>query len=361
MRVGIIGCGSIARAHGVALRLLAEDGLVRTVAAADPDPRGIDTVEGIVGRLEHRHADGHELVANAEVDAVFLVTPTRFHREYATAVARAGKPLFTEKPLAPTYEDVEAIVTELRTAAIPVQVGFQSRFQPLYRHAHELIATDELGAVMAYALRDDQFWPTGAVVDGHSDWRSRRSEAGGGALLEHSLHAFDLICWLFGPVRRVYATTRRVFGYEVEDAASVLIEHENGITGTLTSIFNGVVHREERRLEIFFERATAEITSDFVIGAPEDSFLIHRASEEMAEHLDVEELRRGRFVDDDIDPDRQLWVYQYLSHRAFVRAVAEGIPPSPGLDDGLRAHQAVEAAYRSAARGSPVDLVEFVR
>ncbi|MGZ6953706.1 MAG: Gfo/Idh/MocA family protein [Acidimicrobiia bacterium] len=359
VRIGIIGCGSIARAHAAALRLLAEDGLVRTVAAADPDPAGIEVVAAIIGDLERRYPDGHDLIAAPDVDAVVLVTPTRFHREYATAVARAGKPLFTEKPLAPTYDAVAAIVNELRDAAIPVQVGFQSRYQPLYRHAEDLIRGGDLGAVMAYTVRDDQFWPTGAIVAGHSAWRSQRAEAGGGALLEHSLHACDLLCWLFGPVRRVYASTRHVFGYDVEDAVSVVLEHESGVIGTLTSIFNGVVHREERRLEIFFEQATAEITSDFVIGAPEDSFLIHRAGDETAERLDVDALRRARFAADGVDPDRRLWVYQYFAHRAFVTALADGTVPSPGLDDGFRAHQVVEAAYRSAAGGAPVDLAEL--
>jgi predicted dehydrogenase len=150
-----------------------------------------------------------------------------------------------------------------------------------------------------------------------------------------------------------------VFGYDVEDAVSVLIEHESGVTGTLTSIFNGVVHREERRLEIFFEQATAEITSDFVIGAPEDSFLVHRGNEDAADRLDVDALRRARFAADGVDPDRRLWVYQYFAHRSFARALADGTPPSPGLDDGLRAHQVVEAAYRSAARHLPVDLAEL--
>lgn len=359
VRVGIVGCGSIARAHAAALRFLADDGLVRTVAAADPDPAGIHTVASILGGIERHYDDGHELIVEPDVDAVVLVTPTRFHREYALAVAAAGKPLFTEKPLAPTYPDVLAIVAGLRDAAIPVQVGFQSRFQPLFRHARDLIVGGDHGAVMSYVLRDDQFWPTGAVVPGHSDWRSQRAEAGGGALLEHSLHACDVVGWLFGPVRRVYAATRNVFGFDVEDTVAVTVEHENGVIGTLTSVFNGVVAREERRLEIFFEQATVEITSDFVIGAPEDSFLVHRGDEPEAERLDVDALRRDRFAADGVDPARQLFVYQYFAHRAFVHALRDGATPSPGLDDALRAHQVVEAGYRSAARHAPVDLAEL--
>jgi myo-inositol 2-dehydrogenase/D-chiro-inositol 1-dehydrogenase len=359
LRLGIVGCGSIARAHAAALRFVADDGLVRTVAVADPDPAGRDRVVKILGGAPRAYADGHALIDDPEVDAVVLVTPTRFHREYVEATAEAGKPLFTEKPLAPTYTAVREIVDIVGRAALPTQVGFQSRFHPLYRHARKMVTEGEHGAPMAYMLRDDQFWPTGAIIPGHSDWRSIRAEAGGGALLEHSIHSCDLVSWLFGPARRVHATTRAVFGYDVEDVAALTIEHESGVVGTLLTVFNGVRSREERRLEIFLEQASVEITTDFIIGAPEDSFLVHRADEEHAERLDVDQLRRDAFGADGFDPDRQVFVYQYFAHRAFATAVRDGTPPSPGIEDGLRAHQVVEAGYRSAATRRPVDISEL--
>ncbi|HVM64728.1 MAG TPA: Gfo/Idh/MocA family oxidoreductase [Acidimicrobiales bacterium] len=359
LRVGIIGCGSIARAHAAALRFVADDGLVRTVAVADPDAAGMARVAQILGGVDRTYPDGYQLLNDPEVDAVVLITPTRFHRDYIAAGADAGKPLFTEKPLAPTYPVVREIVDLVRASNLPVQVGFQSRFHPLYRHAHGLISGGDHGAPMAYTLRDDQFWPTGAVIPGHSDWRSVRAEAGGGALLEHSIHSCDLVSWLFGPARRVHATTRAVFGYDVEDVAALVIEHESGVVGTLLTVFNGVRAREERRLEIFLEQASIEITTDFIIGAPEDSFLIHRADAPDAERLDVGQLRRVTIAADGFDPDREVFVYQYFAHRAFAAAVRDGMAPSPGIDDALRAHQIVEAAYRSAASRQPVEISQL--
>ena len=359
LRIGIIGCGSIAQAHAAALRFLADDGLVRTVAVADPNAAGRDRVVKILGQIERTYDDGYDIIRDREVDAVVLITPTRFHRDYIAAVAEAGKPLFTEKPLAPTYPVVQDIVDILRQAALPTQVGFQSRFHPLYRHACNLITGGEHGAPMAYTLRDDQFWPTGAIVPGHSDWRSIRAEAGGGALLEHSIHSCDLVSWLFGPVRRVHATTRAVFGYDVEDVAALTIEHQSGVVGTLLSVFNGVRAREERRLEIFLEQASMEVTTDFIIGAAEDSFLIHKADAQQAERLDTNQLRRATFAADGFDPNRQVFVYQYFAHRAFAAALQDAIAPSPSIGDALRAHQIVEAGYRSAATRRPVDISQL--
>jgi predicted dehydrogenase len=359
LRLGIIGCGSISRAHAAAIRQLAEDDVVRAVAAADPDASGIERFESIAGPLDRRSANGMDVVHDDAVDAVVLITPTRFHREFVLAVAEAGKPLFTEKPLAPTFAVVRELCDAVAASGIPAQVGFQSRFHPIVRRLREIVETNELGAPMGYTLRDDQFWPTGAIVPGHSSWRSDVNEAGGGALLEHSIHSCDVLAWTFGPAARVYGTKRHVFGYTVEDTAALTIEHESGVVGNLVTIFNGVRGREERRLEVFFERGALELTTDFIVGAPEDSLLIQRPDEE-AEHVDVAALRREWFTRDGVDPDRHVWVYQFFAHRAFAAALRDARAPSPGFADALQAHAIVEAGYRSCGAGGPIDVAPLL-
>jgi predicted dehydrogenase len=332
--------------------LLAEEGVVRLVAAADPDPEGIARVESIAGAVDRTSADGHDVIADPEVDAVVLITPTRFHREYVLATAAAGKPLFSEKPLAPTFPIVRELHAAVTASAIPAQVGFQSRFHPIINRLRDYVESGELGAPMAYTLRDDQYWPTGDVVPGHSSWRSDVAEAGGGALLEHSIHSCDVLSWIFGTAARVYATKRHVFGYTVEDTAAMTIEHVNGVIGNLVTVFNGVEGREERRLEVFFERGALELTTDFVVGAPEDSLLVQRPGRP-AERFDLTALRDAYFTAQGVAPDKIVWVYQYFAHRSFAAALRAGSAPSPGFDDALRAHALVEAGYRSCASGQP--------
>ena len=87
--------------------------------------------------------------------------------------------------------------------------------------------------------------------------------------------------------------------------------------GNLVTVFNGVQGREERRLEVFFERGALELTTDFIVGAPEDSLLIQRPGEP-AERFDMAALRREHFAAQGVDPDRAVWVYQYFAHRAFA-------------------------------------------
>jgi predicted dehydrogenase len=158
------------------------------------------------------------------------------------------------------------------------------------------------------------------------------------------------VCWLFGPCVRASATTRSVFGYDVEDVAAVTVEHASGVVGTILSVFNGVCGREERRFEVFFERATLEATTDFIVGASEDSFLLQRPDADAQrpdlaimreEHFTALGLRRRDFV-----------FYTYPADRHWVRCVQDDVPAAPGFDDALRAHELVDAAYRSAASGA---------
>ncbi len=351
--IGMIGAGMIGQGHAYALRLLAEDGEVRPVAVTDFSDDAVASARNICP-FERVAPDAQAVIDDPDVEAVVIVTPTTTHRDLVAAALAAGKPFLCEKPLATNFDVVDEMCTMVAASSITTQVGFHSRFHPLIRELVRITHANEFGAPMGYTLRDDQYWPTGAVVPGHSSWRSERKHAGGGALLEHSIHSADILTWLFGPAARVYARTRNVFGYDVEDTAVCTIEHASGVVGTLISIFNGVRGREERRLEVFYEQGAVEVTTDFLVGAREDSFLIQRPDQE-PERLDVEALRNADFDRDGI-ARRDFFVYLYPAARAFVRAARAGVIASPGFTDARAAHALVDAAYRSATLGNAADV-----
>jgi predicted dehydrogenase len=354
-RVGIgqIGCGMIGQGHAYALRLLAEDGDIRPVAVADLSHDAARSAQKICA-FEHAGTDAHAVVEHPDVDAVVIVTPTTTHRDLVRAVLHAGKALLCEKPLATDFATVREMCEMVEHSNVTAQVGFHSRFHPIVNELRAIVEAGDLGRPMGYVLRDDQYWPTGDIVPGHSSWRSQRAQAGGGALLEHSIHSADLLSWMFGPATEVYARQRAVFGYDVEDTAACTITHGSGVIGTLLTIFNGVRGREERRLEVFFERGAVEITTDFMVGAPEDSMLVQRPDAE-AERFDTDALRERHFAAAGI-ARRDFLIYLYPAARSFVQAVRDARPASPGFSDARRAHALVEAAYRSAAGAAPVAL-----
>jgi predicted dehydrogenase len=346
--IALVGCGSNGQIHADGLAKLVADGEIRAVAAVDPSPGALEAAHRNCA-FEVRGADPALAVDNPDVDAVLVCGPTASHAAVIEAAVAAGKAIMSEKPLAPSFATVESLVDLVVGWGVVSQVGFHSRFNPLFTHLKRLVDDGLLGAPLGYMLREDQFWPTGSVVAGHSSWRSDPALAGGGALLEHTIHGCDLLAWIFGPAATVCAGTRSLFGYGVEDIATVQVTHQNEVVGTVTTAFNGVEGREERRLEVFFEQATVEITGDFVIGALEDSFTIHRPRT-APEHPDLEKLRRELFAALGVARDDFIF-YQYVADRAFVHAVRDGRAASPDFTDALRAHGIVEAAYRSAAAG----------
>jgi myo-inositol 2-dehydrogenase / D-chiro-inositol 1-dehydrogenase len=339
----------IGQIHADGLSKLQEDGEVEAVIAADPDS---DARQAVLAncRFGSSTADPSEVVEHPDVEAVMITSPTSTHRDLVLAAIAAGKSLFCEKPLAASLSDVTQMCDAVAASGLTAQVGFHSRFHPIVNRIRDTVVSGELGRPMGYLLRDDQYWPTGEIVPGHSSWRSQREHAGGGALLEHSIHAIDILCWMFGPAHRVFARQRSLFGFDVEDVASLTIEHESGVIGTLLTVFNGVRGREERRLEVFFEYGSLEATTDFVVGATEDSLLVDRP-DAPTEHVDLVYLRERYFAELGTDR-RDFLFYCYLADRNWVRCARRGAPASPGFAEALVAHRLVDAAYRSAATGA---------
>jgi myo-inositol 2-dehydrogenase/D-chiro-inositol 1-dehydrogenase len=346
LRIGLVGCGMIGQIHADGLKKLADEGEIVPVAAADPSAEAREAVARNCP-FSRFTSDPTDVIYDQEVDAVMVTSPTASHRELVLATVDAGKALLCEKPLAPTLQGVEELCDAVGKSGVAAQVGFHSRFHPLISELREVVHSGELGRPMGYTLRDDQYWPTGQVVPGHSSWRSDRVQAGGGALLEHSIHAVDILCWIFGPVIRVQAQTRSVFGFAVEDVATLMLEHESGVVGTLLTVFNGVRGREERRIEVFLESGAVEVTTDFIVGAPEDSFVVQRPDRE-AVRPDLHAMRDLHFERAGIKR-RDFLFYTYPADRAWVRAVRDQIQPSPDFEDARRAHKVVDAAYRSAS------------
>ncbi len=337
----------IGQIHADGLRKLSDDGEIVAIMAADP----LDAARQAVLQncpFARTGTDPFEMIEDPEVEAVMITSPTSTHRSLVLAAVAAGKPLFCEKPLAPTWAEVQEICDAVISSGMVAQVGFHSRFHPIMNLMHDKVASQDLGKPMGYVLRDDQYWPTGDVVPGHSSWRSERAQAGGGALLEHSIHSADILTWLFGPVRSVSARNRSVFGYDVEDVAALTIEHESGVVGTLLTIFNGVRGREERRFEVFFERGAIEATTDFIVGAPEDSLLIQRP-DSSPERPDLEALRAEHFTKLGLER-RDFLFYTYPAVRNWVHSVRDARAATPGFSDARAAHELVELAYQSALK-----------
>src|SRR5262245_17168152 len=129
LRIGVAGTGRIGQLHA---RLVAEalPG-VQLAGIADTDAARAESLARALG-VERWHQNHHELFARSDIDAVVIATPSNTHAEIVADAARAGKPIFCEKPLALTIAETDQAIAAAAAAGVPLQLGFHNRFRPAY-------------------------------------------------------------------------------------------------------------------------------------------------------------------------------------------------------------------------------------
>jgi len=222
VRVGIIGTGAISQV--VHLPILTERTDVTVAGVCDVDQ---PKAEAIAERFGVRHVVTDEaLIADPEVEAVIICTPTYLHERLAVAALNAGKHVLVERPVALTAEATENVIDAARESGRCLMVGLSHRFRTDAGALAAFVAGGELGTVFAvYGNSLTRRMPFGRIT-----WRQQQDEAGGGALMDLGVQALDLGFWLVGypKVQRVSAVMRTGEA-GVEDSATVLAVSENGI------------------------------------------------------------------------------------------------------------------------------------
>jgi predicted dehydrogenase len=354
LRVGLIGCGFIGRFHAANLKHLARrQAPLAYTAVCDTSLERAEAFARICG-CETVTTDARELIESPHLDAIYVCTETVGHPELVEAAARAGKHVFCEKPLAKNYRDAARMLAAVEAAGVTHQVGLVLRFAPVFRVLEDLIADPELGRPLAVVMRDDQFFPT----RGHyaSAWRGDVAKAGGGTLIEHSIHDVDLLGRLFGPIERVRCETRVTSGHaDVEDVAAATFTHAGGHTTQLLSVWHAIDDRPStRRLEVFFERGWF-MTEDDYFGA----IAVQRARGAVT-RLERDEVFARFLALEGLDPanedERSIGG---LGDRRFMEAALAGRAALPSFREAVVAHRVVDACYRSAREARDVRADEI--
>jgi predicted dehydrogenase len=358
IRVGIIGAGLIGNLHSMMLRYVADrtEQSVRVVSIADVSH---PAAEHLAARWQGARAleSAEEIIADPSIDAVWICTPTALHRQVCIAAARAGKHIFCEKPLAMTAAEAAEMAAAIKTAGVISQVGLVLRFSPVYNVIKQMFREPDVGKLLSITMRDDQDFPTrGAHA---SAWRNDPSLTAGGTLIEHSVHDFDLLTWMFGLVSSLYCRTRNVNGADgVEDFGSTAMEFAGGFHGQLTSIWHKMIARaSNRRLEVFAENLFAASDADTL-----GDIVFQRGSSAREETIDSNEVM-ARFTDailrerPYLAPIKDRLTIPYAAEDATFIAALKGVcAPDPEFAAGVTAQRMVEAAYESARIGAPVTI-----
>ena len=241
----VAGCGWVARDHALP-GLLAAGGHVVALHDLSAQAMARMPVDAV------RTTSLEQLLVTPGVDAVYVATPNAAHRVVVEAVARAGKAVLCEKPLAADAQDAEAMVRACEDAGVLLGTAYDQRWHPAHVRLRALLP--ELGTVTAVRVVYCCWLPADWTPDGrpHENWRVDRAVAGGGAAVDLAPHALDLVGALLGEdVVELHALLQsRVQDYPVEDGALLHGRTGSGVLVDVHVSYNTPDALPRRRLEV---------------------------------------------------------------------------------------------------------------
>jgi myo-inositol 2-dehydrogenase/D-chiro-inositol 1-dehydrogenase len=335
VKIGIVGLGRLGRRHAQNLAYRVPGAAL--VAACSPleDERAWarDTLS-----TPRVYADYDALLADADVDAVWLVTPSALHAGQIVAALHAGKHVFCEKPLSLDVAECERVLDEAkRRPHLQATIGFMRRFDPSYRDAYERIARGAIGRpFMIRSQTTDKNDPEGFFV--------RFAPTSGGIFLDCTVHDIDVARWLFGNPRakRVFATGTIALHEGLRACGDV----DNGVA---------VCEFEDGRLAVFYASRTMAHGNDThteVIGTAGALAIGHVPRANRVEIYDVHGVR-SECTPTFFERFEDAFLHEA---QAFVDAVRGGAASGATLADALEATRIGCALREALASGQPVEL-----
>ncbi|MHB1294147.1 MAG: Gfo/Idh/MocA family protein [Anaerolineae bacterium] len=225
VRYGIVGTGGMGSGHARTMQSIEECVLSAVCDIVPQVARSVGEQYSVPYYTDYR-----DLIDSADVDAVMVATPHYFHPEIAIYAMEKGKPVISEKPIAVTVAAADAMVEAAKRTSTPFAVMHQSRSEPIWRAAGELVQSGKLGEIYRTMLVYADF--RSQAYYNSAGWRATWDGEGGGVLINQAPHALDRFTWLGGLPSRVTAfNATRNHVIEVEDVAAAMLEYPNGGVG----------------------------------------------------------------------------------------------------------------------------------
>jgi UDP-N-acetylglucosamine 3-dehydrogenase len=325
MRVGVVSFAHVHAPHYAAV-LAALDAADFVGIADDDASRGREAAE----RFGVRFFDDARALFEA-VDAVVVCSENRNHSRDAIAALEGSAHVLCEKPIATTVEDARAMIRLSEQTGRQLRTAFPVRYLPAVRHAREVVRSGGVGRVLAVNGTNHGQIPGGWFLDPEL--------AGGGAVMDHTVHVADALRWILGAeAGSVYAEIGSFFGAEdIDDGAILTIELEGGIMadGAFATIDPSWSRGDGYPT---WGDVTLRITG--TSGVLEVDAFAQRLTTFDHESKSVSWTHTGEDMN-------------VLMLEDFLRGVAEGSPAGASGVDGLRALEIVLAAYRSGRDHEP--------
>lgn len=324
VRIGMIGCGGMARYHG---HLWKQVEGAEIVALADPSAENITRYvrEVYNGKdAPPTFADHGTMLAEVPLDAVMIISPHAYHFAQATEALDAGCHVLVEKPMVINTGDAQALIAHAKAKGKVLSVAFPGPFSTEFQYIRSLIANGELGEIQLIQGTCAQPW----IQHVNGTWRAVQALSGGGNLYDSGAHMFNAMLYLSGlSAEEVFAFTDNK-GYDVDIVGSVAIKFSRGALGAAAVSGNAAVFEQG----LYIQGSKGSVKCSIYGG------------------------------------DMTVWVGEHKVkypivpqttslHQNFIDCInGRAETPSPGIL-GLRQARLMDAIYESARTGAPVRVV----
>jgi UDP-N-acetyl-2-amino-2-deoxyglucuronate dehydrogenase len=258
LNFAIVGCGRIAERHAVHIKNLA---ILKAVCDIKPERAEKFSNEFKVSA----YTSLQDLLSSVrEIDVVSVCTPNGLHAEQTIRALRAGCHVLCEKPMATNSYDCGKMIQEAEKANKRLFIVKQNRFNPPVTAVKKAIDEGRLGRILSVQL--SCFWNRNIEYFQTSDWKGSLIMDGGSLYTQFS-HFIDLLYWLFGDIKVVYAFCENFIHQqvsEVDDAGVVVLRFLSGTIGTINYTLNSYDQNMEGSLTIFGEKGTVKIGGQYL-------------------------------------------------------------------------------------------------
>jgi predicted dehydrogenase len=323
LRWGILSTANIATEKVIpGMRRAARN---EVVAIASRDAGTARRVADSLG-IPRAHGSYEALLADADVDAIYIPLPNHLHMEWTIAAARAGKHVLCEKPLALTAADAQRMADAARDAGVHLMEAFMYRHHPSWVAVRELVASGRIGSLVAI-----QSW-FGFYNDDPANIRNVR-EFGGGALFDVGCYCINLSRMLFGgEPRRVSASIVRDPASGVDVLTDGILEFEDGVASFGCSIRT----EDDQRVNVYGTEGRISIGIPFNI-PPDRPTEVHVA--QGGEPPVAPAIETLTF------PTKDPYAAEA---EAFAAAVLDGLPTPVSPDDAVANLRVIERVFEAA-------------
>lgn len=332
-RIAVLGCGRIGQMHAANISVHPRATLAAVYDLHSPSAEKVAAAHDVA-----LAADPEEIFAASEIDAVLIATATETHADYIEAAVAAGKPALCEKPIDLSLERVNRCAETIKGTNVPIQLGFNRRFDPGHRAARDAMRAGDIGNLHQVVITSrDPSMPPRAYL-----------EVAGGLLRDMTIHDFDLARFMLDDEpAEVFAVAGALIdpalGAELNDIDTAMIIMRTA-DGKQCHINNSrtAVYGYDQRIELLGTNGMLQSGNR----KPHEMMRFSGEATEVAEpylHFFIERYHEAFMAE----------------ITAFVDAIEQKTEPEVGFEDGRKALVLAEAAYRSLAEKRSVRIDEI--